>query len=113
MRKLLAGLVVGIVLVAGAAYAALTVTLAGAATYVDPEWRAVCISNKPVDSAGAFTAGGQYTANIEVVPRDSTQGIRGRAITYTWSNGTLPAPAQTIVNFLITQWLGDNPEYTP
>lgn len=109
MKKLLAGFI--LILVSGVAYAALTITLAGPTDYTDPQWKSVCISN--------ITPGGLYSATIEVCPSDEVQGIVGRCIPYTWSNGTLPAPAQTIVNYLITAWYtgsynGDpNSQYAP
>ena len=100
-------IILGVLLlvVAGSALAALTITLAGPATYADPQWRSVCISN--------LNGGANYTATIEVCPSDEVQGVTGACITHSVSSGTLPAAGQTIVNYMIGQWTTANPQYAP
>jgi hypothetical protein len=78
------------------ANAAVTVVLTGPATYADPQWKSMCISNKNGDP--------NYRANIEVCPSSSDPGVPGACSTTEISVGSLPASAQTLINYMINQW---------
>ena len=95
-RAILITLLVVAVFAAGIAAAAVTVVLTGPATYADPQWKSMCISNKN----GSPT----YRANIEICPSSSNPAVPGACSTTEIEAATLTAGAQNIINFLIGQW---------
>lgn len=108
MRKYIVGAIAGALatvtlLVGGIALAAVTVVLTGPATYADPQWTAMCISNKNGDP--------NYRANIEVCPSTSVPGVPGACSTTEISVAGLPASAQTLINYMIGQWCTAHPGY--
>jgi hypothetical protein len=86
-----------------ATYAAVTVILTGPATYTSSQWKSVCISNKDGNPT--------YRANIEVCPSSSVSGVSGACSTTEIEAASLPTAAQTIVNYMITQWCTAHPGY--
>ena len=78
MKKRIVFVLVGCLL-AFAASAALTITLAGPSDYTDVQWRSVCISN--------LNGGANYTATIEVCPSDEVQGVTGATVSFpSWTS---------------------------
>lgn len=78
------------------AQAAVTVVLTGPSTYTSSQWTSVCISNKDGNP--------NYRANIEVCPSSSNPAVPGACSTTQIEVASLPTAAQTIVNYMITQW---------
>jgi hypothetical protein len=109
MRKYIVGAIAGALatvtlLVGGVALAAVTVVLTGPATYADLQWESVSFSNK--------NGNPNYRANITVCPSSSNPLVPGACSTTEISVASLPAPAQTIVNYMITNvWCPAHPGY--
>jgi hypothetical protein len=108
MRKYIIGAIAGALatvtlLAGGVALSAVTVVLTGPETYADSQWKAMCISNKNGDP--------NYRANIEVCPSTSVPGVPGACSTTELSVATLPASAQTLINYMINQWCTAHPGY--
>ena len=104
MRKYIIGSIAAfLLLVGGVAVAAVTVVLTGPATYADPQWKSMCISNKN----GSPT----YRANIEICPSSSNPAVPGACSTTEIEAAALTAGAQNIINYLITQWCTQHPGY--
>jgi hypothetical protein len=104
MRKYIVGAIAALILCAGGvAVAAVTVILTGPATYADPQWRSVTINNK--------NGGTTYHAIVDVCPSSSNPAIPGACSITEIEVGSLPSSAQTIVNYMITQWCTAHPGY--
>jgi hypothetical protein len=95
-RPILTAILLCAVLAASVATAAVTVVLTGPATYADAQWRSVTINNK--------NGGATFNAIIEICPSSSNPAVPGACSTTQIEVGSLPASAQTIVNYMITQW---------
>lgn len=103
MKKYLIGALAAVLLVGGVAFAAVTVVLTGPATYADPQWKSMCISNKN----GSPT----YRATLEVCPSSSNPAVQGACSTVEVQSAALTAGAQNIINYLIGQWCTSHPGY--
>jgi len=96
------GLLLLLILTANAV-AAVTVILTGPETYTDSQWKSMCISNK--------NGSPNYRANLEVCPSSNVSGVSGACSTVEVEVANLPASAQTLVNYMITQWCTAHPGY--
>jgi len=99
MRQYIIGAIAGALatvtlLVGGVAMAAVTVVLTGPVNYTSTQWQSVCISNK--------NGNPNYRANIMVCPSSSNPAVPGACSTEQVEVASLPAAAQTIVNYMIT-----------
>lgn len=103
MKKYIIGAIAAVLLIGGAAYAAVTIVLTGPATYLDPQWKSVTINNKNGDP--------KFRVNIEVCPSSSNPAVQGACSITQIELVTLPAVGQTIVNYMITQWCTAHPGY--
>lgn len=104
MRKYIIGAIAAVTLLVGSvALAAVTVVLTGPATYADPQWKSMCITNKN----GSPT----YRANIEICPSSSNPAVPGACSTTEIEAAALTAGAQNIINYLIGQWCIAHPGY--
>lgn len=79
------------------------VTFVGPSTYADPEWQTVCMANKGIVPS--------YIGTIEVCPSGAPAGIVSRCTTTVVSYASLPGPAQTVVNSMISSWKTEHPEF--
>jgi len=104
MRKYIIGAIAMLgLLVGGVTLAAVTVTITGPATYADPQWKSMCISNK--------NGSPMYRANLEVCPSSSNPAVPAACSTVEVESAALTAGAQNIINYLITQWCTAYPGY--
>ena len=104
MRKYIIGAIAAItLLVGGVAVAAVTVVMTGPATYADPQWKSMCISNK--------NGNPKYRANIEICPSSSNPAVPAACSTTEIEAATLTAGLQTVINYMITQWCTAHPGY--
>jgi hypothetical protein len=111
MRKFKIAVAVVILLFAGISLAQLTVTLVGATTYANSQWRSMCISNKPNPGPGWPVAGSVYTLNIEVCPSNTEMTYFGTCSTTTITGPALTAGVQTVINYALGVWNTEHPEY--